>query len=372
MGDEQITYKDAGVNYENLDPFKRAAQQAAQQTTGNLEKYHSGIRELAESRGESCYLMDLGDRYLAHVEEGLGTKNLVADAMLKLADCDYYASIAIDAVAMIVNDMLTVGALPVSVAMHAAVGDDAWFKNEARTESLIYGWKKACRQSLCAWGGGETPTLRGVVNPEAIVLSGSGVGFVRKDQLMLGSKIRAGDAIVIATSSGIHANGLSLARKLTERMIDSYLHRLPSNETIGRVLLRPTHIYAGLIHQMQQAGIECHYGVNITGHGWRKLMRAPQPFSYVIDELPPVPEEFDFIQYESKLPLNEMYGTFNMGGGFALFLPADSATQLMALASTLELPYRLIYAGRVEASEEKRVVLAPKDIEYTAKDLQVR
>jgi phosphoribosylformylglycinamidine cyclo-ligase len=360
------------VNYENLDPFKRAAQAAARKTSANLEEFHQGLSVLEESRGESATLIDMGDRFLTLVEEGLGTKNLVADAMLKRAECDYYASIAIDAIAMIVNDMLTVGALPVSLAMHAAVGDDAWFSNQARAESLIKGWQMGCDWSRCAWSGGETPTLRGIVNPETIVLSGSGVGFVRKDQVMLGSKIQAGDAIVILTSSGIHANGLSLARKVTEKRIDNYLTRLPSGETVGRVLLRPTHIYAELIRKMQLAGIECHYGVNITGHGWRKLMRASQPFSYVVDELPPVPEEFDFIQHESLLSLREMYGTFNMGGGFALFLPSAAATQLMELASTLNLPYRLLYAGRVEAAEQKRVVLVPKDIEYTAEDLQVR
>ncbi|MCK9361495.1 AIR synthase-related protein [Patescibacteria group bacterium] len=370
MGDEQITYKDAGVDYSNLDPFKRLAQESARRTADYLERH--GYRELEASRGESAYLIDIGDRYLAHVEEGLGTKNLVADAMLKLAECDYYASVAIDTVAMIVNDMLTVGALPVSLAMHAAVGDDAWFTNEARTKSLIEGWLRACRYAHCAWGGGETPTLKGIVNPEAIVLSGSGVGFVRKDQIMLGSRICAGDAIVILTSSGIHANGLSLARKVAEKLPESYLHRLPSGETFGRVLLRPTHIYARLIHAMQQAGIECHYGVNITGHGWRKLMRASQPFNYVLDELPPVPEEFDLIQEMSKNSDRDMYGTFNMGGGFALFLPQDSAHQLMELAATLKLSYKIIYAGRVEAAERKRVVLVPKDIEYTAEDLQVR
>ncbi|MCC6563612.1 phosphoribosylformylglycinamidine cyclo-ligase [Candidatus Uhrbacteria bacterium] len=367
-----ITYKDAGVDYENLDPFKRAAQAAARKTSINLEKFHPGIAMLEESRGESAPLFDVGDAYLTQVEEGLGTKNLVADAMQKLADCCYYGSIAIDTVAMIVNDMLTVGALPVSLAMHAAVGDDAWFKDEGRTTALIEGWRRACDESLCAWGGGETPTLRGVVNPEAIVLSGSGVGFVRKDRVMLGSRIQAGDAILILTSSGIHANGLSLARKIAERLPKGYLHRLPSGETFGRVLLRPTHIYARLIHEMQQAGIECHYGVNITGHGWRKLMRANQLFCYVLDELPPVPEEFDLIQEAAKLPDREMYGTLNMGGGFALFLPHLAANQLIELAATLKLSYKIIYAGRVEAAEQKRVVLVPKDIEYTTEDLQVR
>ncbi len=371
MGDK-ITYKDAGVDYENLDPFKRAAQIAARKTTENLE-YHGGLVELEESRGESAYLIDAGDFFLAHVEEGLGTKNLVADAMQALTGGCYYASIAQDTAAMIVNDMLTVGARPISLAMHVAAGDDAWFTDEVRTRALIDGWKHACDLSECVWSGGETPTLRGVVQPNAVVLSGSGIGRIRnKNQVMLGSRVRAGDAIVILTSSGIHANGLSLARKVADKLEGGYLHQLRDSRTFGHALLTPTHLYVQMIRELQDRGIECHYGVNITGHGWRKLMRAREPFSYIIDDLPAVPPEFDVIQEATKLSDREMYGTFNMGAGFALILPKEDAAKLIEVASDMTLPYEVMYAGTVEASEAKRVVLAPKEIVYAAEDLQVR
>ena len=120
-----LSYEQSGVNYDRLDAFKRACQRAAAGTTSALASH--GMSEPGDIRGESAYLIETPDEYLAHVEEGLGTKNLVADAMLKLTGRSFYRNVGIDTVATIVNDLITTGALPVSVAMHAAVGDDQWF-----------------------------------------------------------------------------------------------------------------------------------------------------------------------------------------------------------------------------------------------------
>ena len=141
----KFTYAASGVDYSALDPFKRMAQQAARETAGNIARF--GLQEVGMSRGESVYLIEGPDSYLAHVEEGLGTKNLVADAMRQLTGRSYYAAIAQDTVAMIVNDMITLGALPISVAMHLAVGDSNWFEDGRRSQDLINGWKThACSQ----------------------------------------------------------------------------------------------------------------------------------------------------------------------------------------------------------------------------------
>src|SRR5215218_4180568 len=122
-----MSYESSGVRYDMLDAFKRACQRFAATTTAALAKH--GLKEPAAIRGESAYLLESEHEYLAHVEEGLGTKNLVADAMLELTGCSFYENVGIDTVATIVNDLATTGALPVSVAMHAAVGDSVWFEN---------------------------------------------------------------------------------------------------------------------------------------------------------------------------------------------------------------------------------------------------
>src|SRR6478672_12025522 len=136
-----LTYDQTGVNYDTLDAFKRACQQAAATTAGALA--HHGFTEPKNVRGESAYLLETADGYLAHVEEGLGTKNLVADAMLKLAGRSYYRNIGIDTVATMVNDLITCGALPISVAMHAAVGDAKWFETPGRAQELADGFAHA-------------------------------------------------------------------------------------------------------------------------------------------------------------------------------------------------------------------------------------
>src|SRR3954467_7841806 len=133
-----LSYEKSGVRYDQLDAFKRACQKAARTTAGALTAH--GYAEPASTRGESAYLIEAADHYLAHVEEGLGTKNLVADAVQAATGRTFYREIAIDTVATIVNDLATCGALPISVAMHAAVGDSGWFADERRAGDLVDGF----------------------------------------------------------------------------------------------------------------------------------------------------------------------------------------------------------------------------------------
>jgi phosphoribosylformylglycinamidine cyclo-ligase len=138
--------------------------------------------------------------------------------MRSLTGKTYYDQIAQCTVAMIVNDMITLGALPISLAMHLAVADGDWFKDEQRCRDLIVGWKKACDLAGASWGGGETPTLKGIIVPKTIEINGSGIGLIRPKSRLIESRfICSGDRIVLLESSGIHANGLTLAREIAER-----------------------------------------------------------------------------------------------------------------------------------------------------------
>lgn len=367
---DSMTYAGTGVDYDAMDPFKRMAQLAARETAGNIARLGEGkFRECEPSRGESAYLIESTDCYLAHVEEGLGTKNLVADAMYALTGKSYYDQVAQCTVAMIVNDLITLGALPLSVAMHLAVGTSDWFDDQKRTRDLVDGWKNACNLARCTWGGGETPTLKGIVVPEAVVLSGSAIGIIKpKEQLIAGS-IQHGDAIVIIESSGIHANGLTLARKIADKLPEGYLTSLSDGRTYGETLLDPTHIYVELIEDCLDIGVDIHYVVNITGHGWRKLMRATQPFTYVIETLPTQLPIFDFLQQHGPVDDLEAYGNLNMGAGFALYVTEVEAAQVIDFAQRLSL--RAFVAGHIEDGD-KKVVIKPKNLEYRAETLAVR
>src|SRR5260221_7762401 len=145
-----LSYAASGGDYDLLDLFKRECQAAAGTTAGALARH--GLGEPASVRGESAYLIELPDCYIAHVEEGLGTKNLVADAMFDLTGRSFYHAIGVDTVATIVNDVVSAGALPISVAMHAAVGDAAWFGPPERRRDLAAGF---------AAGGVPPPPPRG-------------------------------------------------------------------------------------------------------------------------------------------------------------------------------------------------------------------
>ena len=379
MNDVKMTYAGVGVDYDAMDPFKRMAQLAGRETSGNIARLNCGeFKEFEASRGESAYLIEAAKSYFAHVEEGLGTKNLVADAMYVLAGKSYYDQIAQDAVAMIVNDMITVGALPLSVAMHLAVGTSDWFNDEVRSQDLINGWKQACNLARCVWGGGETPTLKGVVVPGTVVLSGSAMGLIKpKERLIWPNKIQHGDVILIAESSGIHANGLTLARKIADGLPEGYLTKLSDGRTYGDALLDPTHIYVGLVEDCLNAGVDIHYAVNITGHGWRKLMRATQPFKYVIEALPPQLPIFDFIQKHGPVDDEEAYGNLNMGAGFALYVPESDAADVLQVAENLG--FNAINAGYIVKSGEKKIVIKPvktekfpNGLEYLGSTLGVR
>ncbi|MDD4902768.1 MAG: AIR synthase-related protein [Patescibacteria group bacterium] len=369
---KKMTYAGVGVDYDSMDPFKRMTQIVGRETAANIRRLNDGeFREVETSRGESAYLIEAKKSYFAHVEEGLGTKNLVADAMYALTGKTYYDRIAQDAVAMIVNDMITLGALPLSVAMHLAVGTSDWFNDQKRCRDLVEGWKNACNLARCVWGGGETPTLKGVVVPEAVVLSGSAMGLIKpKERLITADKIQHDDAIVIIESSGIHANGLTLARKIADKLPDGYLTKLSDGRTYGETLLDPTHIYVGLLEDCLDRGVDIHYAVNITGHGWRKSMRATQPFAYIIERLPEKLPIFDFLQKHGPIDDFEAYGNLNMGAGFALYVSGSDVQAVIDVAASHKIG--AFRAGYIKKNRKRKVVIKPKDIKYLSSTLRVR
>ncbi len=364
-----LSYEQAGVNYDLLDAFKRACQRAAATTTGALASH--GLSEPGAVRGESAYLLETPAEYLAHVEEGLGTKNLVADAMLRLTGKSFYRNIGVDTVATIVNDLVTCGALPVSVAMHAAVGDAKWFEHAARARDLAAGFAEGCIQSNAVWGGGETPALKGIVEPSAIVLAGSAVGRITPKTNRIAGGVRDGDAIVFLASSGVHTNGLTLCRTLAERLPQGYLTPIPGGRPFGEALLEPSVIYVRFVAACQEAGIKFHYAVHVTGHGWRKLMRLEEPFVYRITEVREPPHVFRFLLQEGPLAPREAYATFNMGVGFAVYVSPGDAERCVALASARGYDAWLAGTVRKEGSR-KAVEIAPLGITFEGETLKVR
>ncbi len=368
---QPLSYEQAGVNYDLIDPLKVAAQRAAAATAGNLQPH--GFSEVAASRGESAYVVDVGPFYLASIVECLGSKALVADEMHRLTGRSYYAGIAQDTIAMAVNDLITVGATPLVVQAYWAAGGSEWFADAQRAQALVAGWKQACDACGVAWGGGETPALAGIVAEGRIDLAASCTGIVNpKQRLSLGERLAPGDAIVLLAASGIHANGLSLARKLVERLPQGYLTPIGDEAGApgyGEALLAPTPLYSPVTEALHRAGIQPHYCANITGHGWRKLLRHPAELTYRIDRIPAVPPVLHFIERQAGLDKNAAYSTLNMGAGFALFIAAEEAERCVEVARGQGV--EALIAGRVEAGP-KQLLIEPLGIRYGSDDLQLR
>jgi len=366
--DTPLSYRQAGVDYELIDPLKVAAQRAAAATAGHLHAH--GFSEVRDSRGESAYVVDVGPFYLATIVECLGSKALVADEMSRLTGRSHYDAIAQDTLAMAINDLITVGATPLVVQAYWAAGGSDWFGDAQRAQALVQGWRRACDSCQVAWGGGETPALAGIVEAGRIDLAASCTGLVNpKQRLSLGDKLGPGDAIVLLASSGIHANGLSLARRLVERLPQGYLTPVQPGLSYGEALLAPTVLYSPVTEALYRAGIDTHYASNITGHGWRKLLRHPKPLRYRVHTLPEVPAVLSFIQRHAQQDDREAYGTFNMGAGFALFVPSDQAQRCVAIAA--EQGVAATVAGVVE-SGDKELLIEPLGLRFAADELQLR
>jgi phosphoribosylformylglycinamidine cyclo-ligase len=178
-----------------------------------------------------------------------------------------------------------------------------------------------------------------------------------------------GDVIVLIASTGLHANGASLARKVARDLPEGLQTQLPSGRSFGDALLVPAPIYVELVRNLLAAEAPVTYLSHVTGHGLRKLMRARHDVSYVLDTLPDVPEVLSFLVERLSMDPREAYGTFNMGAGFAVYCRPEGVSKVVGSATDAGLTATV--AGRVEAGD-KRVVLEPVAVEFGTDDLQLR
>ena len=367
-----LDYRSAGVDYGPLDQFKRACQLAAAGTASNLVRH--GLTEAPGTRGESAYVMEAPDACYAHVEEALGTKILVADEMYRRTGRSFYQEVALDDVATIANDLCSVGALPTSIAMYVAVGDNDYLADAVRARDLARGFAEGCRLCGATWGGGETQTLKGMVAPGTAVLGGSAWGRIAPKSNWIRGAVREGDAIVFLASSGVQTNGLTLCRALAEKLPQGYLTPVPGaaeGTTYGEALLAPSVIYVRFIAACQQAGIPLHYTAHLTGHGWRKLMRLEEPFVYRVDFVPLPPPVFDLITRTAGLSVRDAYATFNMGVGFAVFVAPQDESHCLEVAQVNG--YIAWHGGTVWRDGTRKAVIVPSlGLLYEADSLKIR
>jgi phosphoribosylformylglycinamidine cyclo-ligase len=297
-GSEELTYADAGVDIEESE----AATAALAGVVGDLDT------------DEYAGLLDIGDRYLALATDGVGTKLLVAEA---LGD---YSTVGIDCVAMNANDLVARGVDPVAFVDYLAVEEP----DDDTAEAIGAGLATGVERAGMALVGGETAVMPEVIR--GLDLAGACVGLAAKGDLISG-RAEPGDALVGWRSSGIHSNGLTLAREAVTRRHD-YDDPFPYAEgSIGQVLLEPTRIYTDLLGPMQRRGVRA--AAHVTGGGWTNLERLGEARYAITDPFDPQ-AVFSFVQEEGSVSDAEMYRTFNMGTGFVAALDPGAAETLAA------------------------------------------
>src|SRR6266851_4746177 len=364
----QDEYRRSGVDYEVLDEVKREAIALASATAPLLGM--SAGAEVSESRGSSAYVFKLNGTTLALVVEGLGTKSIIASEYLDATGVGGFAYIARDAVAAIVNDVISVGANPLVVTAYFATGDASWYSNRDRSLDLLNGWRVACEEAGAVWGGGESPALPGIITPAAIELAGSALGLVPAGRSpVFGGDIASGDKILLLPSSGLHANGASLARRVASQLPAGLLTELPSGRQLGDALLDPTRIYASFVRELLASSVVPKFLNGITGHGFVKIMRADIDARYEISAVPQVPEVLQHLVERLGMPPSEAYSTLNMGAGYVAIVSPEDADEALRVARATG--HDALVAG--EVVEGQRALAIPSlGIEYRDDDFQLR
>jgi phosphoribosylformylglycinamidine cyclo-ligase len=367
MSPDEASYRAAGVDYEVLDAGKRLALSRALSTSPLLEL--RGGRAVDRSRGEPAFVFELDGRTMAFVVEGLGTKAMIARAVLEAGGANRFADVAYDTVAAIANDLCCVGALPLVINAYFATGSSEWYARSDRAAALVEGWQRACVDAGATWGGGESPSLPGLVAEDEIELAGAAVGAVPAGRrAILGDELAVGDEIVLVASNGLHANGASLARLIAARLPDGFETMLRSGESLGEALLAPSLMYVPLIAALLERGLPISYLSHITGHGLLKLMRPKRELTYRITRLPAVPPVLEFLVAEAGLDAAAAHKTFNMGSGFAIYCAAGSGAAVVSLAA--EVGLEALVGGRVEEGP-RRVVVEPVGVSFEGEQLEL-
>ncbi len=300
-------------------------------------------------------VVDIGNGLgLALCTDGVGSKVLIAEMLQR------YDTIGIDCVAMNVNDAICVGAEPISFLDYIAIERATPSVLEKIAEGLYRGAELA---GVTIVGGeiSQIPDIiKGTAPGQGVDLVGMCAGIVPLDRIIQGKEVAAGDIIVGVRSSGIHSNGLTLARKalFEEGKLepDQYLAELGC--TVGEELLRPTHIYVRpVLDLLYRQNVPVRALVNVTSDGFLNLARIQASVGFRVDDLPEPQPIFDLIRTTGGVRVPEMYRVFNMGIGFCVIVRSDAALIEMVQKTFAASGFETHIIGTVVPDERRRVFL---------------
>jgi phosphoribosylformylglycinamidine cyclo-ligase len=340
------TYSSAGVNTVKEEAALAGLLRWVGQTLA-FGRYRTAL-----DFGYFATVMDLGNNLgLALSSDGVGTKLLVAEML------DKYDTVGIDCIAMNVNDLLCVGAEPLAMLDYIAVQE----ADPAMLTAIGKGLYEGARQANISIPGGEIAQvrelIRGVREGRGFDLAGACVGIVPMDRIIIGQDIQPGDIVIGLRSSGIHSNGLTLAREVFFKRagysVDKHVPEL--GRTIGEELLEPTRIYVREVMELLRSGLGIQAMAHITSDGLLNLARVKAQVGYVLDMLPAPQPVFSLLQRLGGVSDEEMFQVYNMGIGFCLVVAAAQADRALDALKGLGVEaYRL---GRAVADPARKVFL---------------
>lgn len=306
-----LSYKDAGVDIDAGNALVERIKGVSRRT--QRPEVMGGLGGF----GALCQLpTGYKEPVLVAGTDGVGTK-------LRLAiDLQRHQGVGIDLVAMCVNDLIVQGAEPLFFLDYYATGK---LDIDAAAE-VVTGIGAGCELSGCALIGGETAEMPGMYQAGDYDLAGFCVGVVEKNDIIDGTKVGAGDALIALGSSGPHSNGFSLIRKILE-VSNADLQQPLGDTTLADALMEPTRIYVKPVLELLKK-FDIHALSHITGGGfWENIPRVlPQGTKAVVDGASwQWPAVFSWLQTAGNVETKEMYRTFNCGVGMVIALPADQA-----------------------------------------------
>ena len=346
MDDKQrgLTYTSAGVNIET-------EKEGIMGIVGWVRKTlpFSSCPTLMDF-GFFANVLDIGMNIgLAISTDGVGTKIMISQMLNK------YDTIGIDCVAMNANDVLCVGAFPVAMVDYLAVqAMDMALLNE-----IGKGLYEGARQASMSIPGGEIAQIREMLSPEknSFDLVGTCVGTVPLDRIIDGRNIQDGDVLIGLESSGIHSNGMTLARKaLFEKgklKPESFIPEF--NRTLGEELLEPTRIYVAVVKSIMDSGITIKGMAHITGDGLFNLARFNADFGFIVETMPQRPPIFSLIQKTGQVADEEMFKVYNMGIGFCLVTSPEHTQKVIETCTSHNL--NSYFLGRTVKDPERKILL---------------
>jgi phosphoribosylformylglycinamidine cyclo-ligase len=333
-------YKEAGIDIAEADAGLR---NIVARIAATWPKEGLGAVQLPI--GYFANVIDIGGVGLALCTDGVGSKAIVARMMGR------YDTLGIDCVAMNVNDLLCVGARPLSMVDYIAI-DRA---DAGVLDALAIGLAEGARQAGVSISGGEIAQLPDMV--QGFDLVGAAVGTVPLDRIIVGRDVRPGDAVIGIASNGVHSNGFTLARRAFFDKagvgVDHLFAELGC--PLGEELLRPTFIYVPEILEIIARVPSLKALVHITGDGLLNLPRVAAAVGFLLDDLPPPPPIFALIEHHAGVDRAEMFEVYNMGIGFCLVLAEADTAAALAILARHGRTARVI--GRAVADAEKRVRL---------------